>query len=257
MKFATHRPLPAALIILSTFVLSTGCPATGDSENNGKSGNQFHQARKEMVARQIRGRDINDKRVLDAMAKVERHHFVPREIIDLAYADRPLPIGEDQTISQPYIVALMTQLLKVDSADIILEIGTGSGYQAAILAELAAEVYSIEIIESLALRAESLLNRLGYENVHVRAGDGYQGWPAKAPFDGIIVTCAPDNIPKPLVDQLAEGGRMVIPVGDSNYQELVLLKKTDGKILKEEIVPVRFVPMTGQIQKLQETLFTE
>jgi len=205
-----------------------------------------------MVTQQIRARDIKDRRVLNAMAIVERHHFVPTEMIYLAYADTPLPIGEDQTISQPYIVALMTQLLKVDSTHRILEIGTGSGYQAAILAELAAEVYSIEIIESLALRAESLLNRLGYGNVHVKAGDGYQGWPAKAPFDGIIVTCAPDNIPKPLVEQLAEGGRMVIPVGDSSYQELVLLEKKDGKIFKREIIPVRFVPMTGQIQKPQK-----
>jgi protein-L-isoaspartate(D-aspartate) O-methyltransferase len=165
-----------------------------------------------------------------------------------AYADEPLPIGEGQTISQPYIVALMTETLHISKDSRVLEIGTGSGYQAAVLAEIAGEVYSIEIIESLAARAEETLKRLGYGNVHVKAGDGYRGWPEEAPFDAIIVTAAPDHVPQPLVEQLKVGGRMSIPVGDI-YQELMVITKTESGVVKKDALPVRFVPMTGEAQE--------
>jgi protein-L-isoaspartate(D-aspartate) O-methyltransferase len=167
----------------------------------------------------------------------------------LAYADRPLPIGHGQTISQPFIVAFMTEALKPAPADKVLEIGTGSGYQAAVLAELVAQVYTIEIVKPLGERAREDLARLGYANVHVRVGDGYEGWPENAPFDAIIVTCSPEQVPQPLVDQLREGGRMVIPVGtQAGGQDLYLLEKRGGKVVKQAILPVRFVPMTGKAQ---------
>ncbi len=209
------------------------------------SESQFDSLRESMVKYQIEARGISDPRVLAAMRKVKRHLFVPKALRLFAYDDRPLPIGEGQTISQPYIVALMTELLDLDGDEKVLEVGTGSGYQAAILALLAKEVYTIEILPVLAQRADSLLKSLGYENVHVRCGDGYLGWPEEAPFDGIIVTCAPPIIPKPLVEQLADGGRMVIPVGEG-YQELILLRKHDGRIDTTSVIPVRFVPMTGE-----------
>ncbi len=202
----------------------------------------FAQKRKQMVESQLKAREIKDLRVLAAMLKVERHLFVPANYRHLSYEDQPLPIGEGQTISQPYIVALMTELLALKGKERILEIGTGSGYQAAILAELAKEVYTIEILEPLALRAEGLLKELGYKNIKVKFGDGFLGWPELAPFDGIIVTCAPDKIPAPLLEQLAEGGKLVIPVGIYR-QELKLVQKTKGKIKIADIVPVRFVPM--------------
>ncbi len=205
----------------------------------------FAQARKEMVESQLKGRDITDKRVLAAMAKVERHRFVPADDQSAAYEDHPLQIGEGQTISQPYIVALMTQLLRLKGNEKVLEIGTGSGYQAAVLGELAREVYTIEIVAPLGKAAEARLKELGYTNVFVRVGDGYLGWPEKAPFDGIIVTCAPDKIPQPLIDQLADDGRMVIPVG-TRAQELVLVEKRGGKITQKNVIPVLFVPMTGE-----------
>ena len=200
-----------------------------------------------MVAEQLAGpgRDIRDGRVLEAMRKVPRHEFVPAEMRAHAYRDRPLPIGQGQTISQPYIVAFMTEQLQTRRTDRVLEIGTGSGYQAAVLAELVAEVYSIEIVEALARRASRDLRRLGYTNVFTRSGDGYLGWPEKAPFDAVIVTCAPERIPQPLVDQLKEGGRMIIPVGpDGGVQELYLLEKREGEVRKRAVLPVRFVPMT-------------
>ena len=200
-----------------------------------------------MVAEQLAGpgRDIRDGRVLEAMRKVPRHEFVPAEMRAHAYRDRPLPIGQGQTISQPYIVAFMTEQLQPRRTDRVLEIGTGSGYQAAVLAELVAEVYSIEIVEALARRASRDLRRLGYTNVFTRSGDGYLGWPEKAPFDAVIVTCAPERIPQPLVDQLKEGGRMIIPVGpDGGVQELYLLEKREGEVRKRAVLPVRFVPMT-------------
>jgi len=207
----------------------------------------FARAREEMVETQIKGRGIKDERLLKAMIKVERHQFVPAPIRHLAYTDRPLPIGEGQTISQPYIVALMTELLKLDGDEKVLEIGTGSGYQAAILAELAKKVYTIEILEPLANASEKLLQSLGYENITVKHGDGFFGWEEHAPFEAIIVTCAPPHIPQPLIDQLAEGGRMVIPVGPEwRWQDLFVVKKMGGEIKKEKVAPVRFVPMTGE-----------
>jgi protein-L-isoaspartate(D-aspartate) O-methyltransferase len=180
------------------------------------------------------------------MEKVPRHEFVPPPHRNAAYDDRPLPIGHGQTISQPYIVALMTEQLDPQPSDRILEIGTGCGYQAAVLAELVHEVYTIEIVEPLAREATATLQRLGYRNIHTRAGDGFAGWPEKAPFDGIIVTCAPEDIPSPLIEQLKDGGRMVIPVGPSHDQSLYLLEKQGDQLTRRAILPVRFVPMTGE-----------
>lgn len=191
------------------------------------------------------GRGIADARVLAAMGRVPRHEFVPLDERARAYEDQPLPIGHGQTISQPFIVALMTEQLKPQPTDRVLEIGSGSGYQAAILAGLVKEVFTIEIVEPLAKRAETDLRRLGYTNVFVKAGDGYQGWPERAPFDAIIVTCAPDQVPQRLIEQLKEGGRMVIPVGpDGGVQELFLLEKQGGEVRRKAVLPVRFVPMT-------------
>jgi len=189
------------------------------------------------------GRNIKNQRVLEAMATVPRHEFVPKTLGRFAYSDEPLPIGYGQNISQPFIVAFMTEQLDPKPTDRVLEIGTGSGYQAAVLSRLVAEVYTIEIIEPLARRAEADLKRLGYNNVKVLAGDGYQGWPDHAPFDAIIVTCAPDHIPPPLVEQLRNGGRMIIPVGALEDQQLYLLQKHGAKVEQQAILPVRFVPM--------------
>jgi protein-L-isoaspartate(D-aspartate) O-methyltransferase len=201
--------------------------------------------REKMVETQIQARGVKDPRVLSALRKVERHRFVPKEYLDSAYFDQPLPIGEGQTISQPYIVALMTELLELKGGENVLEIGTGSGYQAAVLAQLAKEVYSIEIIETLASMAKNRLSELGYQNVKVKAGDGYLGWPEAAPFDAIIITCAPDHIPKPLTEQLKEGGRMVVPIG-TYAQELKKIVKRSGKMETTDVIPVVFVPMTGE-----------
>ncbi len=209
---------------------------------------EYTAAREQMVREQIEARGIRDARVLAALRKVPRHLFVPPEEQREAYIDYPLPIGHEQTISQPYVVAYMTEALELTPRDRVLEIGTGSGYQAAILAELAAEVYSIEIVEPLAKEAEARLRRLGYSRVQVRAGDGYRGWPEAAPFDAIIVTAAPGHIPQPLVNQLREGGRMVLPLGRWD-QELVRLRRTPGGLLRENLLPVRFVPMTGEAEK--------
>ncbi len=202
-----------------------------------------------MVQQQLKARGIKDERVLTTMAKVPREEFVPADARVDAYEDGPLPIGYDQTISQPYIVAFMTEQLRLKPSDRLLEIGSGSGYQAAVLAELAADVYTIEIIEPLAKSAEATLQRLGYKNVHLRVGDGYQGWPEEAPFDAIIVTCAPDKVPQPLVDQLKDGGRMVIPVGERFAQQLYLLEKKNGQLKESATLPVRFVPMVRETQK--------
>ena len=207
------------------------------------------QTREEMVRRQIAGREVRDARVLEAMKAVPRHEFVPAELRGRAYEDGPLSIGYGQTISQPYIVAYMTEQLAPKPTDRVLEIGTGSGYQAAVLARLVAEVFTIEIVEPLAARAKADLARLGFKNVQVRAGDGYRGWPEAAPFDAIIVTCAPERVPEPLVQQLREGGRMVIPVGDYGDQRLYVLEKRAGKVEQREVLEVRFVPMTGEIER--------
>jgi protein-L-isoaspartate(D-aspartate) O-methyltransferase len=224
-------------------VLTECTDGRGVSDSDPKG--DFKAMREKMVENQIRARGVKDPRVLSALAKVERHRFVPEKYLDSAYSDQPLPIGEGQTISQPYIVALMTELLELRGNERVLEIGTGSGYQAAILAELAKEVYTIEIIEPLASTARERLSELGYQNVQVRAGDGYLGWSEAAPFDAIIVTAAPDHIPKPLIDQLKEGGRMVLPVGTFT-QELKKIVKRSGKMETIDVIPVLFVPMTGE-----------
>jgi len=208
----------------------------------------FDKAREYMVREQIAGRDIEDPRVLAAMRKVPRHLFVPPEEREGSYSDHALPIGHRQTISQPYIVAFMTEALELHGDEKVLEVGTGSGYQAAVLAEVAREVFTIEIVEPLAKRAKATLDELGYRNVHVRTGDGYRGWPEEAPFDAIIVTAAPEHVPEPLVEQLAVGGRMILPVGDL-YQELVLLTKDADGVRRRSVLPVRFVPMTGEAQR--------
>jgi protein-L-isoaspartate(D-aspartate) O-methyltransferase len=217
----------------------------GDTASAGKS-----RERMQMVAEQIATRGVQDSSVLDAMRTVPRHLFVAERFRHEAYADYPLPIGEGQTISQPFIVASMTESLELSPGDTVLEIGTGSGYQAAVLAEIVAAVYTIEIVPALGERAGSTLDALHYENVHVRIGDGYRGWPEHAPFDAIMVTAAPDHVPQPLVDQLKVGGRMVLPVGDSN-QSLVILTKTPDGVERRDRYGVRFVPMTGEAQKKQ------
>ena len=207
----------------------------------------YAERRERMVKTQIEARGVKDRLVLDAMRKVPRHLFVAEGLQDVAYTDGPLPIGEEQTISQPYIVALMTELLGLAGGEKVLEIGTGSGYQAAILAEIAKEVYTIEIICSLVEMAETRLKEMEYKNITVKCADGYQGWEEHAPFDGVMVTAAPDHIPQPLVDQLKVGGKLVIPVGDL-FQELIVITKTEKGIKKETNIPVRFVPMTGEAE---------
>jgi protein-L-isoaspartate(D-aspartate) O-methyltransferase len=221
-------------------VVASGCgqKATPPSD--------FAAQRRQMVQQQLMTRGINDARVLAAMTKVPREEFVSPESRVASYEDGPLPIGYGQTISQPYIVAFMTEQLRPKPSDRVLEVGTGSGYQAAILAELVSDVYSIEIVEPLAKNAEATLQRLGYKNVHGKIGDGYKGWPEHAPFDAITVTCAPDHVPQPLIDQLKEGGRMIIPVGSFGDQELYLLERKNGELQRRAVLPVRFVPMTGE-----------
>ena len=212
----------------------------------GTQAEDFAAQRQQMVASQIRGRGISDAAVLKAMETVPRHRFVPPEVRALAYGDTPLPIGHGQTISQPYIVALMSQLLAVEPGRRVLEIGTGSGYQAAVLADMGVHVFTIEIVPELGRQAINVLDALGFKNIQVKIGDGYKGWPEHAPFDAIIVTCAPTNVPEPLKAQLAEGGRMVIPSGEKYNQQLFLLTKHKGKIKQEKIVDVRFVPMVDE-----------
>jgi protein-L-isoaspartate(D-aspartate) O-methyltransferase len=211
----------------------------------------FGTERELMVRQQILARGVTDPRILTAMRKVPREAFVPERVRERSYRDEPLPIGYDQTISQPFIVAYMTEKLRLRRGDRVLEIGTGSGYQAAILAELVAQVYTIEIVAPLGKTAEATLRRLGYKNVQVKVGDGFQGWPEHAPFDAVIVTCAPEKVPQPLLEQTKEGGRIVIPVGQSNEQALYLLEKKEGRLQQQAILPVRFVPMTGEAEMRQ------
>jgi len=206
----------------------------------------YSEERTAMVRTQVRLRGIKDEKVLGAMLKVERHRFVPAAYRNEAYEDYPLPVGEGQTISQPYIVAFMTEALELKKEDKVLEIGTGSGYQAAILAEICDSVFTIEIFRSLGMSAMKTLKELGYSNVFVRIGDGYQGWAEHAPYDAIIVTCSPAHIPEMLEAQLAEGGRMIIPLGGDYTQELILLAKKAGKLQKKSVLPVRFVPMINE-----------
>jgi protein-L-isoaspartate(D-aspartate) O-methyltransferase len=234
----------AGSLVVIGWLLAAAC--TTDSPA-GRSAGDWEARRTRMIDSQLRARGISDPRVLEAMRKVPRHLFVPEAYRSRAYEDGPLPIGHDQTISQPYIVGYMSEALELRPAHRVLEIGTGSGYQAAILGELAAEVYTIEIVPELAERARTALDEAGYRNVHVRQGNGYLGWPEKSPFDRIIVTAAPDAIPQALVDQLAVGGIMVVPVGGVyDDQVMTIIRKTDKGIVTRETLPVRFVPMVGK-----------
>ena len=207
------------------------------------------EARNKMVDEEIVGAGVKNPRVIDAMRKTPRHEFIPFAQRAHAYLDMALPIGEGQTISPPFIVAYMTESIDPQPGDKVLEIGTGSGYQAAVLSPLVHEVYTIEIVPALGRKAEKTLQRLGYSNVHVKVGDGYQGWTENAPFDKIIVTCSPEKAPPELVAELKEGGRMIIPVGQRYQQTLYLLKKTKGKMVSEALLPTLFVPMTGEAEK--------
>jgi protein-L-isoaspartate(D-aspartate) O-methyltransferase len=235
----------AFFVLISACVLLSfaACNASGDGATQAPQ--DLDARRRAMVDQQLRARDITSARVLDAMQKVPRHLFIPEAQRHDAYGDYPVPIGHGQTISQPYIVAFMTQALDVRPTDRVLEIGTGSGYQAAVLAELVKEVYTIEIVEPLAERAQATLSSLGYRNVHVRPGNGYLGWPEHAPFDRVIVTAAPDDVPPALVEQLKIDGIIAIPVGDI-VQELRIMRKTAKGLETLETLPVRFVPMTGK-----------
>ena len=240
------------LFLVSLFALSICILAEGvfnDRLEQNISGSNYQAQRREMVDKQIKKRGIKDRVILEAFLKVPRHRFVPEHLKYLAYKDHPLPIGEDQTISQPYTVAFMTEALNLSRQDKILEIGTGSGYQAAILAELCDSVFTIEIIASLGNRAKRLLDELEYDNIKVKIGDGYLGWEENAPYDAIIVTCAPAQVPSPLKNQLREGGRMIIPIGSSSRQDLVLLRKLNSQLVEEKVLPVLFVPMVDTTGK--------
>jgi protein-L-isoaspartate(D-aspartate) O-methyltransferase len=231
-------------VLLSVVLLSVPHPLGSlDRARQDRNPAQYTRERVSMVTEQLQQRGISDARVLDVMRTVPRHLFVPESVRPLAYADRPLPIGRGQTISQPFIVAYMTDALGVARTHRVLEIGTGSGYQAAVLAHLAREVYSVEIVPELARRASALLDSLGYSNVYIREGDGYAGWSEHAPFDRIIVTAAPEQVPQTLVDQLANEGRLVIPLGTSE-QWLTLIEKTTNGVTQRRTIPVRFVPLT-------------
>ena len=246
------RFVAAALALLLMGSILWGLPAcTGSQLSNWQASQdtsplaQFERQRLQMVERQLRLRGIHNEAVLDAMSRVPRHQFVPTSQERAAYEDRPLPIGHGQTISQPYIVAFMTEAAEISPEDVVLEIGTGSGYQAAILAELAKEVYTIEIVPELAERASRTLAELGYDNVFVKQGDGYIGWEEHAPYDAILVTAAPDHIPEPLIEQLVTDGKLVIPVG-TWFQELLVLEKTADGLVEERSLPVRFVPLVSE-----------
>lgn len=236
---------------LAFFILTGVFLACSSSEQNSSAAEPDYSAKRNRMVDLIASRGVRDKRVLNAMRKIPRHSFVPSHMRLIAYRDSPLPIGEGQTISQPYIVAYMTEALSLKVSDRVLEIGTGSGYQAAVLAELVNSVFTIEIVPTLGKRASSVLKTLGYPNVTVRIGDGYRGWPEKAPFDAIIITAAPKRIPEPLLEQLNEGGRMILPLGGRS-QELILLTKRNGQIIRKNLLPVIFVPMTGEIDKIED-----
>lgn len=239
----------APLLLCSLLFFSCSFPPVS---GNPVTQEEFHQQREQMVETQLKSRDIQNELVLEAMRKVPRHLFMPESMRQYAYIDSPVPIGEDQTISQPYIVGLMTQTVDPKPGDRALEVGTGSGYQAAVLGELVQEVFTIEIIPVLAEGAEKALSESGYDNVEVRQGDGYQGWPERAPFDIILITAAPEEIPQPLIDQLAEGGRLVVPLGaEGTIQTLTLVTKVKGEVKRADITDVRFVPMTGEVQRLR------
>ncbi len=255
---STHRSPPPALAVPSIvsepsrIVLAQ---SSGSSESGASSKpDPYAAARKRLVDSRIRTAGVINERVLWAIAETPRHEFVPAAVRDKAYFDMALPIGSAQTISSPFIVASMTETLDPQPTDRVLEIGTGSGYQAAVLSPLVADVYSIEIVESLGLTARGVLDRLGYENVHTKIGDGFLGWPDKAPFDKIIVTCSPESVPVPLVEQLREGGSMIIPVGERYQQTLYRMIKRDGKLIREPLRPTLFVPMTGTAESGRKAL---
>ena len=247
---ATKAALTVLLAALPPGVIPTGCsgkpaPHAGRAAEPapGASDAQHDRARERMVRDQIEARGVRDARVLEAMRRVPRHLFVPEEVRAAAYEDHPLPIGHDQTISQPFIVAWMTEALQVTPRSRVLEIGTGSGYQAAVLSQIVAEVYTIEIVAPLAESARRTFEALGYTNVHAKQGDGYAGWPEHAPFDAIIVTAAPEQVPQPLIDQLRVGGRLVVPVGGRGVQQMTVITKGPNGVTRDERMPVRFVPL--------------
>jgi protein-L-isoaspartate(D-aspartate) O-methyltransferase len=221
-----------------------------EGKNESKEENEFSFERKAMVKNQLKSRGIEDKRVLEVMGRIPRHLFVGEEYRDKAYGDHPLPIGYGQTISQPYIVALMTESLELSGNEKVLEIGTGSGYQAAVLSKIVQKVYTIEIVKELAEQAKERLRNLGYENIEVKNADGYFGWEEHSPYDAIMITCAADHIPKPLLDQLKDGGKLIVPLGSIRYyQTLTLITKKGDDLEIKHITGVRFVPMTGEIRK--------
>jgi protein-L-isoaspartate(D-aspartate) O-methyltransferase len=243
------RAASAFAVLVALALIACNGPSADARKVTPPSADAESASRARMVETQIVARGVRDTRVLAAMRKVPRHLFVDPSQRSQAYEDHPLPIPGNQTISQPYIVALMTELLELQPNERVLEIGTGSGYQSAVLGELAGEVYTIEIVPELAHSAAARLKDLHYDNVVVREGDGYGGWPEHAPFDAIIVTAAPERIPQPLIEQLAPGGVMVIPVGGF-FQELKVFRKSaDGRVTEKDILPVRFVPMTGEVAK--------
>ena len=238
---------PAVTTIIISIAIIVGAYAIYESFRPKAEESSFVEERERMVESHLMGRDIADPKVLEVMGRVPRHKFVDKSLWDVAYADQPLPIGEGQTISQPYVVALMTQSLELDGSEKVLEIGTGSGYQAAILAEICEEVYTIEIKEALAEGAEETLRALGYKNVHVKWADGYFGWEEHAPFDAIIITCAVDHVPPYLTEQLGDGGCIIMPLGSPKYyQTLTLVRKQNDELTVTYITTVRFVPMTGE-----------
>jgi len=240
------------LWVLLLTVALLGCTGKVDTPVIQLGNTRWEHLRDQMVQQQLvaPGRGITNQLVVKAMRDVPRHEFVPSSHQSRAYEDHPLPIGHGQTISQPYVVAFMTEQLNLQSADRVLEIGTGSGYQAAVLSRLAAEVYSIEIIDALTQMAAENLKRIGCTNVWLKSGDGYLGWPEHAPYDAIIVTCAPTQVPRPLLEQLKSGGRMIIPVGERSEQMLYVFEKRGEHLEKQAVLPVRFVPMTGRIQEI-------
>ncbi len=238
---AWGRPILGIVLLLAGFSSLQSVPRS----------DEYQDLRIRMVNEQIVAREITDKRVIQAMREVPRHLFVPPEEASHAYEDNPLPIGWGQTISQPFIVAFMTQAVDLERTSRVLEIGTGSGYQAAILARICDEVYSIEIVPDLSARAAAVLGRLGYSNIKLKTGDGYLGWQEFSPFDAIVVTCSPTHVPPSLIHQLAENGRMIIPVDENGHQELVLLKKRDGRLTRRSVLPVRFVPMVDTNKRIR------
>jgi protein-L-isoaspartate(D-aspartate) O-methyltransferase len=238
-----------AVVLFCTGVIGSWCGSHAFAQRP----SDYDEARERMVQKEVVGRGVRDQRVCDAMRKVPRHLFLPVDQRKSAYLDGALPIGNGQTITSPYVVAFMTEKLEPQPTDKVLEIGTGSGYQAAVLSQLVAEVYSIEIVEPLGQRATRTIQQLGYNNVHVKIGDGYKGWPEHAPFDKIIVTCSPEEIPKALVDELREGGRLVVPLGERFQQTLYLFRKVNGELQKEKLESTFFVPMTGTAEELRVT----